>query len=101
MPTQLCATFLKPECFYEPRNQRIYEAIQSLGASQKPIDMLTVVEQLRLNGTLAEVGGPVVISELTSRVASGAHVEFHARIVAQKYLARSLSRLPPESRERP
>ena len=81
---------LKPECFYEPRNQRIYEAIQSLGASQKPIDMLTVVEQLRLNGTLAEVGGPVVISELTSRVASGAHVEFHARIVAQKYLAREL-----------
>lgn len=87
--TTVC-DILKPECFYEPRNQRIYEAIQSLGASQKPIDMLTVVEQLRLNGTLAEVGGPVVISELTSRVASGAHVEFHARIVAQKYLAREL-----------
>jgi replicative DNA helicase len=87
--TTVC-DILKPECFYEPRNQRIYEAIQSLGAAQKPIDMLTVVEQLRLNGTLAEVGGPVVISELTSRVASGAHVEFHARIVAQKYLAREL-----------
>jgi replicative DNA helicase len=87
--TTVC-DILKPECFYEPRNQRIYEAIQSLGAAQKPIDMLTVVEQLRLNGTLNEVGGPVVISELTSRIASGAHVEFHARIVAQKYLAREL-----------
>lgn len=87
--TTVC-DILKPECFYEPAHQRIYEAIQSLGASQKPIDMLTVVEQLRLNNTLEEIGGPVVISELTSRVASGAHVEFHARIVAQKYLAREL-----------
>ena len=84
------STTPKGESFYEPAHQRIYEAIQSLGAAQKPIDMLTVVEQLRLNNTLDEVGGPVVISELTSRVASGAHVEFHARIVAQKYLAREL-----------
>lgn len=87
--TTVC-DILKPESFYEPKHQRIYEAIQSLGASQQPIDMLTVVEQLRLNNTLAEVGGPVVISELTSRVLSGANVEFHARIVAQKYLAREL-----------
>ena len=87
--TTVC-DILKPESFYEPKHQRIYEAIQSLGAAQRPIDMLTVVEQLRLNNTLDEVGGPVVISELTSRIASGAHVEFHARIVAQKYLAREL-----------
>lgn len=81
---------LKAECFYEPANRKIYEAIQTLGASQQPIDMLTVTEQLRHNGTLDEVGGPVFVSELTSRVASGAHVEYHARIVAQKYLAREL-----------
>lgn len=87
--TTVC-DILKPESFYEPKHQRIYEAIQSLGAAQQPIDMLTVVDQLRLNNTLAEVGGPVVISELTSRVLSGANVEFHARIVAQKYLAREL-----------
>ncbi len=87
--TTVC-DILKPESFYEPANQKIYEAIQSLGAAQQPIDMLTVTERLRLNGTLEEVGGPVFISELTSRVASGAHVEYHARIVAQKYLAREL-----------
>ncbi len=81
---------LKAESFYEPANRKIYEAIQSLGASQQPIDMLTVTEQLRLNGTLDEVGGPMFVSELTSRVASGAHVDYHARIVAQKYLAREL-----------
>ena len=81
---------LRPESFYEPSNKKIYEAIQHLGAAQRPIDMLTVTEQLRLDNTLEEVGGPLFISELTSRVASGAHIEFHARIIAQKFLAREL-----------
>ena len=81
---------LKPDCFYTPVNRKIFEAIQMLGASNQPIDMLTVTEQLRHNGELDNVGGPVFVSELTSRVASGAHVEYHARIVAQKYLAREL-----------
>ena len=81
---------LKPESFYDPRHQAIYFAVQQLGASQQPIDMLTVTERLRANGELDNVGGPVYIANLTSRVASGAHVEFHARIVAQKYLAREL-----------
>lgn len=81
---------LKPESFYEPANQKIYEAIQQLGAMQRPIDMLTVTEQLRLNGTLDEAGGALRVSELTGRVSSAANVEYHARIVAQKYLAREL-----------
>ena len=87
--TTVC-DILKPESFYEPANALIYEAVQALGAAQRPIDMLTVTEQLRLNGTLEQVGGPVFIAELTSRVASAAHIEYHARIVAQKYLAREL-----------
>ncbi len=81
---------LKPESFYEPSNQKVYEAIVALGASQRPIDMLTVTEQLRVNGTLEEVGGALRVSELTGRVASAAHVDYHARIIAQKYLAREL-----------
>ena len=81
---------LKSDCFYDPANRMVYEAIQSLGAAQKPIDLLTVTEQLRLDGNLDNVGGPMFITELTSRVASAAHVEFHARIIAQKYLAREL-----------
>ena len=87
--TTVC-DLLKPESFYDPRHQSIYAAIQQLGASQQPIDMLTVTERLRANGALDEVGGPVYISGLTAKVASGAHVEFHARIVALKYLAREL-----------
>ena len=81
---------IKPETFYEPVNQKIYEAIQTLGAAQSPIDMLTVTEQLRANGTINEVGGPVFIADLTSRVASAANIEWHARILAQQYLAREL-----------
>lgn len=81
---------LKPESFYDVRNQKIYSAIQSLGAMQRPIDMLTVTEQLRRDDNLEEVGGPLRISELTGRVSSAANVEYHARIVAQKYLAREL-----------
>lgn len=81
---------LKPDSFYEPANSKVYEAIQILGAGQRPIDMLTVTEQMRLNDTLDEVGGPAYIAQLTGRVASAAHVEFHARIVAQKHLAREL-----------
>ncbi|MBR5551854.1 MAG: replicative DNA helicase [Muribaculaceae bacterium] len=87
--TTVC-DILKPDSFYEPANQLVYEAIQQLGAAQQPIDMLTVTERLRQNDALEKVGGAVFISDLTSKVASGAHVEYHARIVAQKYLAREL-----------
>ena len=81
---------LRPESFYDPGNQKIYAAINNLGVMQQPIDMLTVTQQLRADGALDDVGGPVRISELTSNVASAAHIEYHARIVAQKFLARRL-----------
>ncbi len=81
---------LTPDSFYEPKNKKIFEAIVSLGTKQIPIDMLTVTEELRRLGLLEEVGGPLHITELTSRVYSAANVEFHARIVAQKYLSRRL-----------
>ena len=84
------ADILTPDSFYDPRNAKIYEAISTLGFNQRPIDMMTVTEQLRANGTLEEVGGAVHITELTSRVYSAANVEYHAKIVSQKFLARRL-----------
>ncbi|MDR1331795.1 MAG: replicative DNA helicase [Tannerella sp.] len=83
---------LKPESFYEKIHELIYQAIVDLAISQMPIDMLTVVEQLRKNGELEAVGGPFYISQLTGKVASTAHLEYHARIIAQKFLARELIR---------
>lgn len=81
---------LYPESFYEHRNQLIYAAIRDLSMEERPVDVLTVTDQLAKNGTLEEVGGPVYIAEISSRVASSANIEYHARIIAQKFLARQL-----------
>jgi len=87
---------LKPESFYKDAHQKIYQAILNLSTAEKPIDILTVTEELRANHTLDEVGGPAYISQLTSRIASAAHIEYHARIVAQKYIQRELIRISSE-----
>ncbi len=81
---------LKSESFYDPTHQLIYGAIQGLSMQQKPVDVLTVVEELKLRGELEAAGGAVHIAELSEKVASAAHVEYHSRIIAQKYLAREL-----------
>ena len=86
----IVSEILKPECFYEKAHEKIFSAIVDLAVSQRPVDMLTVTEQLRRRGALEDVGGPVYIAQLTSQVASSAHIEYHARIIAQKYLAREL-----------
>ena len=90
---------LKPDSFYDHANRVIYEAIVSLASQQRPIDMLTVTAQLRANGTLDDAGGPIRISELTARVGSAANVEYHARVVAQKYIARELIRFASRVQE--
>lgn len=81
---------LRPESFYEPRNQLVFEAIRDLSMDEKPVDVLTVTDQLAKKGNLEEVGGPIYISELSTRVASSANIEYHARIIAQKSLARQI-----------
>ena len=69
------ADFLTPDAFYDPVNAKIYDAISTLGFNQRPIDMLTVTEQLRANGTLEEVGGAAHIADLTAKVYSAANIE--------------------------
>ena len=86
----LVSEILRPESFYEHRHQLIYSAITDLAVNQKPVDILTVKEQLSKRGELEEVGGPFYITQLSSKVASSAHIEYHARIIAQKSLAREL-----------
>ena len=86
----IISEILKPECFYEHAHQLIFAAIVDLAVQQLPIDMMTVTEQLRKRGELDQVGGPYYIAQLTAKVASSAHIEYHARIIAQKYLAREL-----------
>jgi len=84
------ADLLRPESFYSDRNRHIFEAIRTLAAKEAPVDVLSVAEQLRSTGTLEQAGGVVYLSELTQRVASAAHLRYHAQIVAQKATARDL-----------
>jgi len=68
----------------------------TLALHQEPIDMHTVTEQLRKSGTIDEIGGPYYITLLTAKVSSAAHLEYHARIIVQKFLARELIRVSTE-----
>ena len=86
----LVSEILRPESFYDRKHQLIYSAITDLAVNQKPVDILTVKDQLDKRGDLEEAGGPFYITMLSSKVASSAHVEYHARIIAQKALAREL-----------
>ena len=88
---------LKPESFYKEAHQKIFEAVAQLFNNSEPVDILTVTQELKNNGNLDFVGGPYYISQLTNRVASAANVEFHARIVAQKYILRELIRISSET----
>lgn len=81
---------LSPDSFYEPRNQMVYDAIRQLCLDESPVDMLTVTDKLGKMGKLEEVGGPSYIAELSSKVVTSANVEYHANIVAEKYLARQM-----------
>lgn len=87
---------LKPSSFYNDVHKKIYEAILNLSNTEQAIDMLTVTEELRKNNLLEEIGGPFYITQLTGRVASAAHIEFHARIIAQKFIQRELIRVSSE-----
>lgn len=84
---------LKPESFYDPKHQYIYNAIRDLFGSSSAIDLLTVINKLKQSGELEAAGGAAYVSSLTARVASSAHIEYHARIIAEKYIKRELIRV--------
>src|SRR5690349_4463164 len=87
---------LKPECFYIDAHQRIYKAFKTLADKSMPIDLLTVVGELKMKEELDMVGGPYYITKLTNSVVSSANIETHARIVLQKFIQRELIRISGE-----
>jgi replicative DNA helicase len=84
---------LKPASFYDPKHQYIYAAIRELFASTNPIDLITVTTLLKKRGELEASGGASYLSQLTNRVASAAHIEFHARVISEKHIKRELIRM--------
>lgn len=87
---------ISSESFYKDGHQKIYKAVLDLSQELQPIDILTVTEELRKRDQLDLIGGPFYITQLASKVSSAAHIEYHARIVAQKYIQRELIRVSTE-----
>ena len=87
---------LKPECFYVEAHQRIFRAMQGLQQKNSPIDLLTVVEELKFREELDLAGGPFYVTKLTNSVVSSANIEAHSRIVLQKFIQRELIRISGE-----
>lgn len=81
---------LHSEVFYDTKHQEVYAAIYTLFQNSEPTDLLTVSAQLRKDGKLEMVGGDFYLINLTQKVASSAHIEYHARIILQKYIQRKL-----------
>jgi replicative DNA helicase len=87
---------LQPEAFYKEANQHIFKAIHSLFETSEPIDLLTVSAQLRKMGLLDKIGGDFYLVQLSKKVSTSAHIEFHARIILQKFIQRSLIKISNE-----
>lgn len=85
-------SILAVDSFYSEANKLIYKAILQLSTQQQAIDLLTVTERVRANGDLERVGGVYYIAELTQNVGSAANIEYHARIIQQKYIMRELNK---------
>lgn len=84
------------EVFYKEAHQHIFEAIHKLFENSEPVDLLTVSAQLKKEGKLELIGGEFYLIQLTQKVSSSAHIEFHARIILQKYIQRSLIKISNE-----
>ena len=87
---------LSPHAFYKESHRYIFEAVFKLFENSEPIDLLTVSSQLRKDGKLDMVGGDFYLISLTQKVSSSAHIEFHARIILQKFIQRSLIKISNE-----
>ena len=88
---------LHPEVFYKDNHQKVYQSISDLFNKSLPIDIITVTNHLRQRGELEMIGGAYYLTELTERIASAANIEYHARIIYQKYLQREIIRLSTEN----
>lgn len=81
---------LREESFYKTEHVYIFKAIKHLFSESQPVDILTVVNQLKREGNLEISGGAAYVSKLTSRIANTSNIEFHARILVQKEIERNL-----------
>jgi replicative DNA helicase len=87
---------LQPDAFYKDAHKHIFEAIVQLFNETQPVDLLTVSAQLKKSGKLELAGGDFYLIQLTQKISSSAHIEFHSRIILQKFIQRSLIKISSE-----
>ncbi|MBO5844205.1 MAG: replicative DNA helicase [Bacteroidales bacterium] len=88
---------LRQEYFYLEAHQHIYRAISILFRDGNPVDLLSVADQLKKDGRFDEIGGLTKLVSLTNRITSAAHIEYHVRILSEKYIQRELIRVSTET----
>ena len=81
---------LSPEVFYKRSHQLIFESIQRLFRESEPVDLLTVSADLKKNKNFEVIGGDFYLISLSQKVSSSAHIEYHSRIIQQKFIQRKL-----------
>lgn len=87
---------LRPECFYVEAHQRIYRTFQALQQKNSPIDLLTVVQELKEREEIELVGGAYFVTRLTNGIMGAANITTHARIIVQQFIKRELIRISGE-----
>lgn len=90
---------VKPKDFYDKRHAIIYDAVMRLYEKNKPVDLLTLTDELKRKKELEEIGGSAYLTELTNYVPTAAHAESYAEIVAQKAVRRRLIKASGEISE--
>jgi len=89
----LVVEILNSDSFYKDSHKIIFKAMYNLYSKGEPIDIITVSQQLREQGDLEKVGGSVYVMQLTNRLTSGGNIEYHARVVKEKQIQRSLIKI--------
>lgn len=79
-----------PKDFYDKRHGIVYEAMMRLYERRKPVDLLTLTEELSRKKELEKIGGSAYLTELTNYVPTAAHAEAYAELVSQKAIRRRL-----------
>ena len=87
---------LHPDAFYKDQHKLIFKSIINLFGENQPVDILTVASDLRKDGEMKQAGGEVYLAQLSQKVSSAAHIEYHARIILQKHIQRELVRISSE-----
>lgn len=89
----LVVNIITPNAFYDPKHVLIFQAILDLYNTNSPVDILTVSKELKKNLGLEQAGGAYYVTSLTNRVASAANVEYHAKVIYEKYIQREVIRI--------